>query len=175
VRALLGYMWAHPGKQLLFMGCELAQPEEWDESSSLHWDLLQWPDHSGMQALVRDVNRTYKRERALFTQDVTPEGFQWIDANDAGSNVMSFLRWGSDGSVLACVSNFSGGPHAGYRLGLPHAGRWREAINTDAELYAGSGAGNFGAVEASEQPWHGQPASAEVFLPALSTLWLVPE
>jgi 1,4-alpha-glucan branching enzyme len=174
-RALLAYMWAHPGKQLLFMGSEFAQPEEWNESTSLSWDLLQWPDHSGMQALVRDINRTYRKQRALWTQDVTPEGFEWIDANDASSNVLSFLRWGSDGSVLACVSNFSGGPHTGYRLGLPHAGRWREAVNTDAELYAGSGAGNYGAVEATEQPWHGQPASAEVFLPALSTLWLVAE
>jgi 1,4-alpha-glucan branching enzyme len=175
MRALLGYMWAHPGKQLLFMGSELAQPEEWDESSSLHWDLLQWPDHSGMQALVRDLNRVYRNEPALWSQDVTPEGFQWIDANDAGSNVLSFLRWGSDGRVLACVVNFSGSPHAGYRLGLPHAGRWREALNTDAGLYAGSGAGNFGAVEATEQPWHGQPASAEVYLPSLSALWFVPE
>jgi 1,4-alpha-glucan branching enzyme len=175
VRALLAYMWAHPGKQLLFMGCEIAQPEEWNESTSLNWDLLQWPDHSGMQALVRDVNRTYRRERSLWSQDVTPEGFQWIDANDAGSNALSFLRWGDDGSVLACVSNFSGSAHAGYRLGLPRAGRWREAVNTDAEIYAGSGAGNFGAVEATEQPWHGQPASAEIYLPALATVWFVAE
>ncbi|HEX8002900.1 MAG TPA: 1,4-alpha-glucan branching protein GlgB [Mycobacteriales bacterium] len=171
MRALLAYMWAHPGKQLLFMGSEFAQPEEWSESRSLNWDLLQWPDHSGMQALVRDLNRTYRRNAALWSQDVTPEGFQWIDANDAASNVLSFLRWGNDGSVLACVANFSGGPHAGYRLGLPRPGRWREVVNTDAELYAGSGSGNFGAVDATEQPWHGQPASAEVYLPALATLW----
>ncbi|HEU0133113.1 MAG TPA: 1,4-alpha-glucan branching protein GlgB [Mycobacteriales bacterium] len=175
MRALLAYMWAHPGKQLLFMGCEIAQPEEWSESRSLSWDLLQWPDHSGMQALVRDLNRTYRNEPSLWSQDVTPEGFQWIDANDAGSNVLSFLRWGSDGSVLACVANFSGQPHTGYRLGLPRAGRWREALNTDAEGYAGAGGGNFGAVEATEQPWHGQPASAEIYLPALAALWFVAE
>jgi 1,4-alpha-glucan branching enzyme len=175
MRALLGYMWAHPGKQLLFMGCEIAQPEEWSESSSLHWDLLQWPDHSGMQSLVRDLNRVYRNEPALWSQDVTPEGFQWIDANDAASNVLSFLRWGADGTVLACIANFSGEPHAGYRLGLPRPGTWREALNSDASLYAGAGGGNYGAVEASEQPWHGQPASAEVYLPALSTLWFVAE
>jgi 1,4-alpha-glucan branching enzyme len=175
MRALLGFMWAHPGKQLLFMGSEFAQPEEWNESASLNWDLPQWPDHSGMQAMVRDLNRVYKTERALWSQDVTPEGFQWIDANDAVSNVLSFLRWGDDGSVLACVSNFSGSPHVGYRLGLARAGRWREALNTDAGLYAGTGAGNYGAVEATEQPWHGLPASAEVYLPALSTVWFVAE
>jgi 1,4-alpha-glucan branching enzyme len=175
LRALLAYMWAHPGKQLLFMGGEIAQPEEWNESTSLHWDLLQWHDHSGMQALVRDLNRVYKRSPALWSQDVSPEGFQWIDANDAQSNVLSFFRWGSDGSVVACVSNFSGGAHAGYRLGLPRAGTWREVLNSDAELYAGGGGGNFGQVEASEQPWHGQPASAEIYLPGLSTLWFAAE
>jgi 1,4-alpha-glucan branching enzyme len=175
MRTLLAYMWAHPGKQLLFMGCEIAQPDEWSESRSLPWDLLQWPDHSGMQALVRDLNRTYRNAPALWTQDVTPEGFEWIDANDAGSNVLSFLRWGSDGTVLACIANFSGTDHAGYRIGLPRAGRWREVLNTDAALYAGNGAGNYGAVEATEQPWHGQPASAEIFLPHLSALWFAAE
>jgi 1,4-alpha-glucan branching enzyme len=175
MRSLLGYMWAHPGKQLLFMGSEIAQPEEWSESRSLNWDLLQWPDHSGMHALVRDLNRVYVERPALWSQDVTPDGFQWIDANDAGSNVFSFLRWGRDGSVLACVFNASGTDHSGYRLGLPLAGRWLEVVNTDAEAYAGNGAGNFGAVSASEQPWHGQPASAEVYLPRMTTLWFVPE
>jgi 1,4-alpha-glucan branching enzyme len=168
-------MWAHPGKQLLFMGSELAQPDEWNEGRGLDWDLLQWPDHHGMQALVRDLNRVYRTERCLWSQDTTPEGFQWIDANDAGSNVLSFLRWGDDGTVLACVANFSGSAHAAYRAGLPRPGRWREVLNTDAHAYAGSGAGNFGGVDATEQPWHGQPASAEVYLPALSTIWLAAE
>jgi 1,4-alpha-glucan branching enzyme len=175
VRTLLAYMWAHPGKQLLFMGSEFAQPSEWSEGTSLEWDLLQWPDHSGMQALVRDLNRVYRRSPALWSQDTTPEGFQWIDANDATSNVFSFLRWGADGSVLACVANFSGMPHAGYRVGLPRPGRWREVVNTDASLYAGSGGGNLGGIDATEQPWHGQPASADLYLPALSTLWFAPE
>jgi 1,4-alpha-glucan branching enzyme len=174
LRALLGYMWAHPGKQLLFMGCEIAQPEEWSEGRSLNWDLLQWGDHSGVQQLVRDLNRVYTDTPALWQQDVTPEGFSWIDANDAASNVFSFLRWGSDGSVLACIANMSGGPRTGYRVGLPVPGRWREVLNTDAEIYGGTGGGNFGSVTAVEEAWHGQPTSTELYLPALSVLWFAP-
>jgi 1,4-alpha-glucan branching enzyme len=175
LRTMLGYMWAHPGKQLLFMGCEFAQPEEWSEGRSLNWDLLQWQDHAGVQRLVHDLNRVYVETPALWQQDVTPEGFSWIDANDAASNVFSFLRWGSDGSVIACIANLSGSPRSDYRVGLPLAGRWREVLNTDAEIYGGSGGGNFGAVVAADAPWHGQPASTELYLPALSMLWFAPE
>ncbi len=174
LRALLGYTWAHPGKQLLFMGGEIAQPEEWSESASLRWDLLRWPDHSGMQALVRDLNGVYRRTPALWQQDTAPEGFQWIDPNDAASNVLSFLRWADDGAAVACVSNFSGVPHDGYRLGLPSAGRWVEVLNTDGPAYAGAGEGNLGSVSADGGPWHGQPASAALFLPKLTTIWLAP-
>jgi 1,4-alpha-glucan branching enzyme len=173
LRALLGYMWAHPGKQLLFMGSEFAQEAEWSESRGLDWWLLDTPDHRGTHTLVRDLNRVYRESPALWSQDTDPAGFAWIDANDAGNNVFSFLRFGSDGSVLACVTNFAGVPHPNYRLGLPSAGRWREAVNTDADLYTGSGVGNFGAVQATDRPWHGLPASAEVTLPPLATLWLV--
>jgi 1,4-alpha-glucan branching enzyme len=172
MRALLGYMWAHPGKQLLFMGCEIAQPEEWSESASLRWDLLQYPDHEGMQRLVRDLNHTYQRLPALWSRDIDPAGFEWIDANDAGGNVFSFVRSAPDGSWLACVSNFSGSEHGDYRIGLPEAGEWREVLNTSAEHYAGWGGGNYGLVEADATPWHGRPASAAVHLPALSSLWL---
>ena len=147
VRALLAYMWAHPGKQLLFMGSEFAQEAEWSESRSLDWWLLENPDHGAVQRLVRDLNAIYRATPALWSQDVDPAGFSWIDANDAASNVLSFLRWGTDGSVLACIANFAGAPHEGYRVGLPRTGRWQEVVNTDADIYAGSGVGNLGGVE----------------------------
>ena len=101
-------------------------------------------------------------------------GYSWIDANDSANNVLSFMRFGDDGSMLACVFNFSGAEHGSYRLGLPHTGTWREVLNTDATIYNGAGAGNFGAVEATADPWHGRPASAEMVLPPLSALWFEP-
>ncbi len=172
VRTLLAFMWAHPGKQLIFMGTEFAQDAEWSEAHSLDWWLLDLPEHRGVHSLVRDLNSIYRRTPALFTQDVVPEGFQWIDANDAPSNTLSFLRIGKDGSVVACLANFSGMPHNTYRVGLPYAGRWREILNTDATVYGGAGRGNYGEVEAIEDPWHGRPASVVLNLPDLSTLWL---
>lgn len=179
LRGLLAYMWAHPGKQLLFMGSEFGQPSEWSEVAGLEWGLLADPDHGhlhrGIQHMVSDLNATYRATPALWTQDTSPEGFSWIDANDAENNVLSFLRYGADGSVLACVANFSGSPHEGYRLGLPSAGVWREILNTDAELYGGSGVGNLGAVQATDQPWHGRPASADIRLPPAGVLWLTAE
>ena len=179
VRALLAYMWAHPGKQLLFMGSEFGQSREWSEERSLDWDLLGNPLHGGIKSLVGDLNRVYKDTPALYTRDNTPEGFSWIDANDAAGNVLSFLRHGVDAdgkpTVLACVANFSGGPRDDYRVGLPFAGRWREVLNTDAEIYGGSGVGNLGVVEAEPQMWHGRPASAALRLPPSGVLWLAPE
>jgi 1,4-alpha-glucan branching enzyme len=172
VRAYLAFMWAHPGKQLLFMGSEFAQEAEWAEDRSLDWWLLDNPDHRGVQSLVRDLNRVYRETPALWSQDTSPAGFAWIDANDAAGNVFSFVRYGSDGSALACVANFAGTPHAGYRLGLPHAGRWDEVVNTDADVYLGSGWGNYGGVDAGDQGWHGMPASAVVQLPPLGAVWL---
>ncbi len=174
LRALFAYMWAHPGKQLLFMGGELGQVQEWSESRSVDWGLLDDPLHAGLRVLVGDLNRAYRELPALFTRDAEPEGFSWIDANDAAGNVLCFLRQGSDGSVLACAANFAGGPHEGYRMGLPHAGRWREVINTDSELYGGSGVGNLGEVVAEEVPWHGRPASAVLRLPPTGVVWLAP-
>jgi 1,4-alpha-glucan branching enzyme len=172
LRALLTYMWAHPGKQLLFMGSEFAQESEWSESRGLDWWLLDLPDHRGVHDLVRDLNQSYRDHTALWTRDSDPGGFQWIDANDADDNTFSFLRWGPDGSAIACVANFAGVPHEGYRLGLPRAGSWREILNSDAEVYGGSGVGNLGAVEAVDEPWHGQPASATLRVPPLGALWL---
>jgi len=172
LRALYAYMWAHPGKQLLFMGSEFGQESEWSEARSLDWWLLDLPDHHGVWQLIRDLNHAYRETPALWTLDAEGEGFQWIDANDAEGNVFSFLRWGSDGSAVAVVANFSGGPHEGYRIGLPFAGEWRELVNTDAEVYAGSGVGNMGVVHATDEPWHGQPASAVLRVPPLGVLWL---
>ena len=172
LRAYLALMWAHPGKQLLFMGGEFGQESEWAESRELDWWLLDLPDHGGTRRLVCDLNRVYVENPALWSQDADPAGFEWIDANDAAGNVFSFLRWGSDGSVLACVANFSALPHEGYRLGLPAAGRWSEVVNTDAIDYGGSGVGNLGEVETRDISWHGRPASVNLRLPPLGTLWL---
>jgi 1,4-alpha-glucan branching enzyme len=172
LRAYLAYMWAHPGKQLLFMGAELGQEAEWAESRSLDWWLLDHADHRGVQALVGDLNRVYRATPALWEVDYDPAGFGWIDANDALNNVFSFVRFADDGSALACVANFANTVRGGYRIGLPHAGRWEEALNTDATAYAGSGVGNLGGVEADEESWHGQPASAVLTLPPLAALWL---
>jgi 1,4-alpha-glucan branching enzyme len=172
LRAYLAFMWAHPGKQLLFMGSEFGQESEWAESRSLDWWITENPDHRGVQTLVADLNRVYAESPALFTLDADPAGFDWIDANDAGNNVFSFLRHGNDGSALACVANFSAIPHEGYRIGLPVAGRWDEVLNSDAEIYSGSGVGNLGAVEATSDGWHGRPASTTLRVPPLGTVWL---
>jgi 1,4-alpha-glucan branching enzyme len=190
LRAYLAYMWAHPGKQLLFMGSEFAQDAEWAESRSLDWWHLDDPAHRGILQLVSDLNSRYKELDALWSLDVDPSGFQWIDANDATGNVLSFLRYGkaakeggdpaagedaAAGSALACVVNFSGAPHHQYRIGLPRPGHWREVLNTDADGYGGSGVGNLGGVDAVAEPWHGQPYSATVAAPPLGTVWLLHE
>jgi 1,4-alpha-glucan branching enzyme len=183
LRALLAYQWAHPGKQLLFMGSEFGQDTEWSEQAGLDWQALSDGTgfHSGVQRLVRDLNRVYDGSPALWRRDFSPDGFSWIDASDADGNVLAFLRFaGADGAgpgakTVACVVNFSGGPHLDYRIGLPAAGRWREVINTDAADYGGSGVGNLGAVEAVNEPWHGQPASVPLSLPPLGVLWLAPD
>jgi nitroreductase len=185
LRTLLGYMWAHPGKQLLFMGGEFGQQSEWSEERGLEWWVLEYGVHSGVQRLVRDMNRVYTSSPALWSQDAAPDGFSWIDANDAAGNVLSFLRYGSplpgaglSGPVLptlACIANFSAMPHTAYRVGLPKPGRWREVLNTDAVTYGGSGVGNLGAVYAVPEPWNGKPASATIAIPPLGVVWLVPD
>jgi 1,4-alpha-glucan branching enzyme len=157
------------------MGGEFGQESEWAESRELDWWLLEHSDHAGVQRLVADLNRVYRSSPALWSQDAEPAGFEWIDANDAAGNVFSFLRWGSDGSVIACVANFSAMPHEIYRLGLPLAGRWAEIVNTDAGDYGGSGVGNLGGIETEDVARHGRPASVTLRLPPLGTLWLRPE
>jgi 1,4-alpha-glucan branching enzyme len=176
LRALLAYMWAHPGKQLLFMGSEFGQGDEWSQELGLQWHLLDYPVHQGVQRLVRDLNRLYAGQPALWQQDASPAGFSWIDANDYAGNVLSFTRWpATGGQPLACVVNFSGEPHHGYRVGLPSPGRWREVLNTDADIYGGTNTGNYGGVAAEAVTWHGRPASAEITIPPLGALWLAPE
>jgi 1,4-alpha-glucan branching enzyme len=176
LRTLYAYMWAHPGKKLLFMGGELAQEAEWSHERSLDWHLLEQSDHAGVQALVRDLNRVLRSEPALYERDFDPAGFWWLEANDAAANVVAFARASKDGErVLVCVANLSPTPRPGYRLGLPRAGRWREAVNTDSAFYGGSDSGNLGGIEAEPIGWHEQPFSAEVTLPPLAALWLVPE
>jgi 1,4-alpha-glucan branching enzyme len=175
LRGLLAYQWAHPGKQLLFMGQEFGQRAEWSEERGLDWYQLDENSFSnGIQRMVHDMNGIYRSRRALWSRDTSPEGYSWIDANDSANNVLSFLRFGDDGSMLACVFNFSGSEHTRYRLGLPHAGTWREVLNTDADIYNGTGIGNHGAVEATDEPWHGRPASAVMVLPPLAALWFEP-
>ncbi|MEV6040318.1 1,4-alpha-glucan branching protein GlgB [Nonomuraea sp. NPDC052116] len=175
LRALLAFMWAHPGKQLLFMGGEFGQGSEWSEERGLDWWVLEFDGHQGVQRLVRDLNRIYKETPALWQQDSKPEGFRWIDADDASGNTFSFVRYADDGSALACVINFSGAPHESYRLGLPYSGQWSEIVNTDAYDYWGSGVGNMGVVEADDEPWHGLPHSTTLRVPPLGAVWLTHE
>jgi len=179
VRAYLTSMWAHPGKKLLFMGTEFAQEAEWAHGHSLDWWLLDQPWHRGVLNLVTDLNRQYRDLPALWSLDLSPDGFRWIDANDAAGNVFSWLRYGKPSpgepqDVLACIVNFSPVPRHRYRIGLPSAGQWDEILNTDSERYGGSGVGNLGAVQAVDQEWHGLPASAEITLPPLGAVWFRP-
>jgi 1,4-alpha-glucan branching enzyme len=172
MRAYLAFMWAHPGKKLLFMGQEFGQRREWDFDGSLDWHLLDQPPHEGMQALVRDLNRIYRSTPALYRRDCEPDGFHWIVVDDANQSVVAWLRTGAPGDrPVMAASNFTPVPRPAYRIGLPHAGRWREILNSDASAYGGSGLGNLGTVAAERRESHGMPASAEVLLPPLSTLF----
>ncbi|WP_256839545.1 1,4-alpha-glucan branching protein GlgB [Ornithinimicrobium faecis] len=178
LRAYLAFMWAHPGKQLLFMGQEFAQIAEWADGRGLDWWLLDQPAHVGVQHLVRDLNLTYRDTPALWQLDHKGSGFQWLDADDSRGNTFSFVRYGTEDAdgerpVLVAAANFSGSPRT-VRLGVPRAGRWHEVVNTDADHYGGSGVGNMGSVTASDQPHQGQPHSLTLTLPPLGVLWLVP-
>jgi 1,4-alpha-glucan branching enzyme len=176
LRSLYAYMWAHPGKKLLFMGGELAEWEEWNYDGSLHWNLLEYAEHQGVQSLVRDLNATYRAEPALWEIDDDPAGFRWLEANDAANNVVAFARLDAAGEqAVVCVLNLSPVPRYEYRVGMPSSGRWREALNTDSAYYGGSGVGNLGGVTAEATPWHDQAYSALLTLPPLGAVWLVPE
>ncbi|MBU3029480.1 1,4-alpha-glucan branching protein GlgB [Paracoccus marinaquae] len=175
LRAYYGFMWGQPGKKLLFMGCEWGQPEEWNHNGELNWPAAQQPMHRGVQALVRDLNRLYRQTPALHVGDCDAGGFQWI-ATDAAQSTYAWIRRGEAGDapvVVAC--NFTPVPRPGFRLGVPQTGRWREAINTDAAIYGGSGMGNLGGVEADGPPQDGQPASMAITLPPLSVVMFTAE
>ncbi|MEA3021070.1 MAG: 1,4-alpha-glucan branching enzyme, partial [Actinomycetota bacterium] len=166
----------HPGKQLLFMGGEIAADREWSEARSLDWHLVDVPEHAAFQGLVRDLNRLHVREPALWSGDFVPEGFRWIDANDADQSCYSFLRSpvGVDGRGVACVANLTPIPRYGYRIGLPSAGRWDVVMNTDASAYGGSGVDVGPVLETEPREWHGLPHSAVLTLPPLGIVYLAP-
>jgi 1,4-alpha-glucan branching enzyme len=171
-RAYYGFMWAYPGKKLLFMGQEFGQRREWNFAGELDWDLLQRPPHRGLRDAVRTLNRIYRDTPALHARDCEAEGFRWIVVDDRNQSVAAWLRMdGPADPPVAIVCNFTPEPRQRYRIGLPAAGTWREIFNSDALDYGGSGMGNLGAVTASATPSHGYPASAELTLPPLSTVY----
>jgi 1,4-alpha-glucan branching enzyme len=172
LRALYGYMYAQPGKKLLFMGGEFAQRGEWNHDASLDWHLLQYAPHQGMRDWVRDLNRFYRTERSMHELEFTSDGFEWVDCNDADSSVISLIRKGrTTGRVTLVVMNFTPVPRYRYRVGVPRGGIWREALNSDAKEYGGSGLGNAGSAEAQAIPHHGRPFSLCITLPPLSALY----
>ncbi|MGR3491784.1 MAG: 1,4-alpha-glucan branching protein GlgB [Shimia sp.] len=171
LRAYYGFMWGHPGKKLLFMGQELAQPTEWNHDGTVPWHLLDNAPHQGVQDWVRDLNQLYQTEPALHAKDCDPDGFQWIEASAEDTSLYAWARYGGDTPPVVVICNFTPVERR-QRIGLPRAGRWREALNSDASRYGGGDRGNMGVVKAEEMPSHGQPASAEITVPPLGTLFL---
>ena len=173
LRALYGYMWARPGKKMIFMGDEFGQWREWNHDDSLDWNLLDYEDHRGLQALMRELNRLYRAEPALWEADGEPAGFRFIDADNADDNVVAFMRLApQSGRRIICVCNFSPVVRDRYRIGVPAAGIYREILNTDARLFGGGNIGNAGAVAAESQPHHGLEFSVSLTLPPLAVIWL---
>ncbi len=174
LRAYYGFMWAHPGKKLLFMGGELAQPTEWNHDATLNWNLLDHAGHLGIQRLVADLNRLYRDVPALHARDADPSGFAWTILDDQDNSVVAFLRTDGQQQMLV-VSNFTPVTRHDYRIGVPRAGRWAERLNTDASHYGGSGQGNQGGAHTGDMAAHGQPQALSLTLPPLSTLFLMHE
>ena len=175
LRLLYGYLWTHPGKKLLFMGGEFGQWSEWQHEQSLEWHLLKYAPHAGLRKWVQDLNRLYRSVAALHELDFSPEGFEWIDCDDADDSVIVYLRRGRNTSEQVLVAcNFTPVPRNDYRIGVPLGGRWVERLNSDAAEYGGSGIGNLGGLQALEQPSHGRPCSLTLHLPPLAVIVLTP-
>ena len=174
LRTLYGFMWAHPGKKLLFMGGEFAQWNEWNDEGSLDWSLLDFPPHEGIRRLICDLNRLYRETPALHEVDFEPSGFEWVSANDSDNSVIAFIRRGHDASrAMLCVCNFTPVVRHHYRIGAPGPGRYCERLNTDSEYYGGSNVGNaFGTVDAEPIAQHGRDWSVSLTLPPLATVFL---
>ncbi len=172
LRSLYGYMWARCGKKLIFMGSEFGQWREWNHDESLDWHLAQYDEHRGLQRLVRDLNRLYRSEPALYEADVEPSGFRWIAPDNADDNVIIFMRTApSSGRTVICACNFSPVPRTAYRIGVPRAGYYREILNTDSEYYGGSNLGNGGGINTQPIEWFGFPQSISATLPPLAVVW----
>jgi 1,4-alpha-glucan branching enzyme len=178
LRLLFGYMFTQPGKKLLFMGGEIGQWREWNHDAQLDWDLLGDAGHAGLQRWVRDINHFYTSEPAASELDFDPAGFQWLDADDAWNSVLSYVRRSSrdpqtqQADELLVICNFTPLVRQNYRVGVPHVGQWRELLNSDAEIYGGSGVGNLGGTHSAPVPFHGRPHSLNLTLPPLGVLVL---
>ncbi|MBI3015018.1 MAG: 1,4-alpha-glucan branching protein GlgB, partial [Candidatus Tectomicrobia bacterium] len=176
LRLLYGFLYAHPGKKLMFMGGEFGQWSEWNHDAGLEWHLLQFPPHQGVKRWVKDLNIFYRSEPALYQVDFDNKGFEWIDCNDHTNSILSFLRRGQDpNNLLAIVCNFTPVPRHHCRVGVPLGGYWQEVLNSDASLYGGSGLGNLGGVSASPVSTHGRPYSLDVTVPPLAAVIFKPE
>jgi 1,4-alpha-glucan branching enzyme len=171
LRLLFAYQWTMPGKKLLFMGGEFGQTREWNHDTGLDWHLLQKPDHSGVQKWVKDLNTLYRINPALHERDHQPDGFSWIDCNDADASVYSYFRKNKKGDeIVVAILNFTPIVRNNYRIGVPGGGYWREVLNSDAVCYGGSNVGNGGGAQAEALPYHGQPYSINLTLPPLGAV-----
>jgi 1,4-alpha-glucan branching enzyme len=176
LRLLFGYMWSHPGKKMLFMGGEFGQRREWTHEQSLEWHVLGMDRrHEGVQKWVADLNRLYKDEAALHAKDFSQDGFEWASRADWQQSVLSFVRKGEDSAPVLVVLNFTPVPRENYRLGVPVGGRWQELLNSDAQVYGGSGMGNFGGVQAEAHPFDGRAHSISITLPPLGAVFFKPQ
>jgi 1,4-alpha-glucan branching enzyme len=170
LRMFYAWMYAHPGKKLLFMGCEFGQWREWNHDTSLDWHLCSYPEHDGLKRLVQHLNWLYRQEPALWELDDTYEGFEWIDFSDSDNSVIAFLRKSRDGQIIVFVVNATPMPREGYRIGVPRGGWYEEILNTDAQTYGGGNIGNMGGMSADELPWQGRSHSLMLRLPPLATV-----
>jgi 1,4-alpha-glucan branching enzyme len=174
LRLLYGFLYAHPGKKLLFMGGEFGQWEEWSHERGLDWSLYEREAHRQIASWIRDLNNTYVKSPPLYEEDASPRGFSWIDCQDSEQSVISFLRFSSSGEMLLVACNMTPVPRTLYRIGVPLPGIWEEILNSDALEYGGSGWGNYGSIEAEEYGFHGKAYSLSLNLPPLGVLFLTP-